>query len=103
VRRAQLRTRPIVDTYTEGGDEARQVKRVRIKLHRKREALAEIPRIEGYARPERREVTGTRGGPIEPKQLGGFGREVMEQRMLEIAERRQAGHAAAAKAAGAGA
>jgi hypothetical protein len=65
------------------------VKRVRVKLHGKREALAEIARLEGYAKPERHELTGAAGGPIERKQLGGFGRPLMEQRLLEITKRRE--------------
>jgi hypothetical protein len=51
------------------------------------------------AKPERHELTGAGGGPVETKQLGGFGRELIEQRILEVAERRRAAEVAAKAAA----
>jgi phage terminase small subunit len=52
-----------IETYVEGGGEdAREVKRVKIKLHSKHAALAELRR---HHEPERHEHTGAGGGAIE--------------------------------------
>lgn len=52
-----------VETYVEGhGDDARQVKRVKIKLHSKHAALSELRR---HHEPERHEHTGEGGGAIK--------------------------------------
>lgn len=57
-----------VDTYMDGaGDDAREVKRVRIKLHNKHAALAELRR---HHEPDRHEHTGKDGKPIETKETG---------------------------------
>lgn len=55
-----------IETYFEGGGEtAREVKRVKIKLHDKRGALAELRR---HYEPQKHELTGKDGGPIETKE-----------------------------------
>lgn len=55
-----------VDDYLEGrGDEAREVRRVRIKLGDKRHALMDLARLLGLEAPKRHELTGVGGGPIE--------------------------------------
>lgn len=52
-----------VETYVEGGGEnARDVKRVKVKLHDKRGALAELRR---HHEPNKHEHSGRGGGPIE--------------------------------------
>ena len=54
-----------IETYLEGGGEdAREVKRVRIKLHGKRDALSELRR---HHEPDRHEHSGPDGKPIETK------------------------------------
>jgi phage terminase small subunit len=56
-----------VETYTEGsGEDAREVKRVKLKLHDKRGALAELRR---HYEPQKHELTGKDGKPIETKDL----------------------------------
>jgi phage terminase small subunit len=56
-----------VETYLEGGGEdAREVKRVRIKLHDKRGALAELRR---HHEPDRHEHSGKDGKPIETRDV----------------------------------
>ena len=56
-----------VETYVEGtGDEAREVKRVRVKLHSKPAALAELRR---HLAPQRHELTGKDGGPIKTEDV----------------------------------
>lgn len=56
-----------VETYIEGtGDDAREVKRVKLKLHDKRGALAELRR---HFEPQRHEHSGKDGKPIETKDL----------------------------------
>lgn len=52
-----------IETYLEGGgDEAREVKRVKVKLHGKHAPLAELRR---HYEPEKHEHTGAGGGAIE--------------------------------------
>jgi phage terminase small subunit len=52
-----------IESYVEGGgDDAREVKRVKIKLHSKHAALAELRR---HHEPDRHEHTGAGGGAIE--------------------------------------
>lgn len=52
-----------VETYLEGaGKDAREVKRVKLKLHDKRGALAELRR---HFEPSRHEIAGKDGGAIE--------------------------------------
>jgi phage terminase small subunit len=59
-------TEATVDDYLEGrGDEAREVRRVRIKLGDKRHALMDLARLLGLEAPKRHELTGAGGGPIE--------------------------------------
>jgi phage terminase small subunit len=68
----------VVDTYVEGGgEEAREVKRVRLELHDKRGALAELRR---HHEPDRHEHTGKDGRPIETA-------DVTEMSELEVARR----------------
>lgn len=56
-----------VETYIEGhGDEAREVKRVKLKLHDKRGALAELRR---HHEPQKHEHSGKDGNPIETKDV----------------------------------
>lgn len=55
-----------VDRYIEGhGEDAREVKRVRFKLGDKRAALTDLGRHFGIFNPERVELTGPGGQPIE--------------------------------------
>lgn len=55
-----------VDDYVEGrGDDARDVRRVRIKLGDKRKALVDLAKLMGLMAPQRMEHTGKDGGPIE--------------------------------------
>lgn len=57
-----------VETYTEGaGDNAKDVKRVSVKLHGKRDALSELRR---HHEPDRHEHSGPDGKPIETKDVG---------------------------------
>ena len=52
-----------VETYVEGyGDDARKVKRVKVKLHGKHAPLAELRR---HYEPDKHEHTGAGGGPIQ--------------------------------------
>lgn len=52
-----------VETYLEGkGDDAREVKRVKVKLHSKPQALSELRR---HHEPQKHELAGKDGGPIE--------------------------------------
>ena len=52
-----------VDTYVEGhGEDSREVKRVRVKLHGKHAPLAELRR---HYEPQKVEVTGEGGGPVK--------------------------------------
>lgn len=54
-----------IETYVEGGGEfARDVKRVKVKLHGKHAALAELRK---HHEPQKVELTGKDGGPIETK------------------------------------
>lgn len=56
----------IVETYVEGaGENARDVKRVKIKLHPKTTALSEL---RSHHEPKRHEVTGKDGGPVLVKE-----------------------------------
>lgn len=56
-----------VETYMDGGGEdAREVKRVKFRLHSKPQALSELRK---HFEPQRHEVTGKDGGPIETKEL----------------------------------
>ena len=84
----------VVDEYMEGkGDDARQVKRVRFKLHDKRSALTDIGKHLGMFR-EQVEVTGKNGGPIETKNaievslLDREERDILKRLLLAAAERR---------------
>jgi phage terminase small subunit len=55
-----------VDDFVDGrGDDAREVRRVRIKLGDKRHALMDLARLLGLEAPRQLEVTGQHGGPIE--------------------------------------
>lgn len=52
-----------IETYTEGaGETARDVKRVKVKLHGKHAPLVELRR---HYEPDKHELTGAGGGPIE--------------------------------------
>jgi HD superfamily phosphohydrolase len=54
-----------IETYIEGaGEDARRVKRVKVKLHSKHAALAELRR---HHEPDKHEHTGAGGGPIETR------------------------------------
>ena len=54
-----------VETYMDGGgDDAREVKRVKLKLHDKRGPLSELRR---HFEPDRHELSGPNGKPIETK------------------------------------
>lgn len=56
-----------VETYQEGGgDDAREVKRVKLKLHDKRGPLSELRR---HFEPDKHELTGKDGKPIETKDV----------------------------------
>lgn len=56
-----------VDEYTEGrGDDAREVKRVKIKLHDKQKAIMSIAQLAGFIK-HKHEHTGANGLPIETK------------------------------------
>lgn len=60
-----------VEDYLEGrGDDARNVRRVRIKLADKRAALGDLAKLLGLIAPKRIEHTGADGGPIETRDLG---------------------------------
>ena len=85
----------VVDEYTEGkGDDARQVKRVRFKLHDKRAALLDIGKHLGMFR-ERVEVTGKDGGPIQTQGtvqvelLDREERDILKRLLLAAAERKR--------------
>lgn len=85
----------VVDTYMEGkGDEAREVKRVRLKLHDKRGALMDMGRHLGMF-TQRVEVTGKDGGPIQHQSavevslLNREEREMLKQLLLLAAERKR--------------
>ncbi len=70
----------VIDTYMDGaGDDAREVKRVRVELHDKRGALAEL-RDHHEPRKLKLEHTGKDGGPIETK-------DTTERNELDIARR----------------
>jgi len=57
-----------VETYMDGGGEdAREVKRVKLKLHDKRGPLSELRR---HFEPDRHELTGKDGKPIQTEQTG---------------------------------
>jgi phage terminase small subunit len=54
-----------IEDYVEGrGDDARDVRRVKIKLSDKRHALTDLARLLGLEEPKRTELTGKDGGPI---------------------------------------
>lgn len=54
-----------VETYMDGGgDDAREVKKVKLKLHDKRGALSELRR---HYEPNKHELSGPKGGAIETK------------------------------------
>ena len=54
-----------IEDYVEGrGDDARDVRRVKIKLSDKRHALTSLARLLGLEEPKRTELTGKDGGPI---------------------------------------
>lgn len=57
----------VVDAYVEGaGEDAREVKRVRLKLHDKRGALAELRR---HYEPSKHEHSGKDGAPIKTEEV----------------------------------
>ena len=85
----------VVDEYVEGrGEDARQVKRVRLKLHDKRAALVDMGKHLGMF-SQRVEVTGKDGGPIqhankmEVSLLSRDEREMLKQLLLLAAERKR--------------
>jgi len=81
----------VVDEYTEGkGDDARQVKRVRFKLHDKRAALLDIGKHLGMFR-ERVEVTGTiqTQGTVQVELLDREERDILKRLLLAAAERKR--------------
>ena len=81
----------VVDEYTEGkGDDARQVKRVRFKLHDKRAALLDIGKHLGMFR-ERVEVTGTiqTQGAVQVELLDREERDILKRLLLAAAERKR--------------
>lgn len=54
-----------VDDYVDGrGEDARDVRRVRIKLADKRQALMDLAKLLGLIVPSKHELTGAGGGPI---------------------------------------
>jgi phage terminase small subunit len=63
----------------------------KLKLHNKSTALVDLARIQGLI-IARTEISGIGGGPIETKSDGPvtLGREILEQRFLEISRRREA-------------
>jgi phage terminase small subunit len=63
----------------------------KLKLHNKATALVDLARIQGLI-VARTEISGIGGGPIETKSEGPteFGRDIFEQRFLEISRRREA-------------
>jgi phage terminase small subunit len=86
-----------VETYMEGGgDDAREVKRVKVKLHSKPAALAELRR---HFEPLRHEHTGANGGPIETKDTTEPLTELELGRRIAFALEKAARIAAAAKPA----
>lgn len=57
-----------IETYVEGaGEDARQVKRVKLKLHGKQAPLAELRR---HYEPDKHEHTGAGGGAIKTENVG---------------------------------
>lgn len=55
-----------VEDFTEGrGPDARQIRKVKFKLHDKGGALDKLAKIVGVYAPERLELTGANGGPIQ--------------------------------------
>jgi phage terminase small subunit len=78
-----------VDDFVDGrGEDARQVRRIRFKLADKRAALVDLGRHLGIFKPERLELTGKDGGPVEVSDA--------RQRNLDLIEavaRRKAGEA----------
>jgi phage terminase small subunit len=85
----------VVDTYMDGkGDDAREVKRVRLKLHDKRGALMDMGKHLGMF-TQRVEHTGPGGGPIqtansvEVSLLDRDEREMLKQLLLLAAERKR--------------
>jgi len=83
-----------VDDYLEGrGDDAREVRRVRIKLGDKRKALTDLAKLLGLEAPKRHELTGARGGPIEVSEtertpLAGLSSELLRSIRKELRQRR---------------
>lgn len=85
----------VVDTYMDGkGEDAREVKRVRLKLHDKRAALMDMGKHLGMF-AQRVEHTGPGGGPIQTKNalevslLSRDEREMLKQLLLLAAERKR--------------
>lgn len=85
----------VVDEFVEGrGDEARAVKRVRLKLHDKRAALMDMGKHLGMFK-QQVEHTGKDGGPIESRNkvevslLSRDEREMLKQLLLLAAERKR--------------
>lgn len=72
-----------VDDYLEGrGDEARQVRRVRVKLGDKRKALVDLAKLLGLMAPQRHELTGKDGGPIEVTDTESHPLDVLSSELL---------------------
>jgi phage terminase small subunit len=85
-----------VDRYTEGGGEdAREVKRVKFRLADKRAALVDLGKHLGIFKPERIEVSGPGGEPIE---INDARRRNID--LIDSVARRTAGAAAAGPTAG---
>jgi phage terminase small subunit len=85
----------VVDTYMDGkGDEAREVKRIRVKLHDKQAALVNMGKHLGMF-TNRVEVTGKNGGPIELSNkvevalLSRDEREMLKSLLLLASERKR--------------
>lgn len=86
-----------VDTFMTGtGDDAREVKRVKVELHNKHAALAELRR---HHEPDKHEHSGPGGGPIQREEVGEVSELEFARRvafMLERAARKQPAAAAPA-------
>jgi phage terminase small subunit len=63
-------TEATIEDYLEGrGDDAREVRRVRIKLADKRQSLTDLAKLLGLVEPKRTEITGKDGGPIHTSSI----------------------------------